>query len=65
MEVDPAQLIDSAEVAEIIGLTNPDGVSVYRRRHADFPVPVVDKARCVLWLRSDVERWARETGRPR
>lgn len=25
--------------------------------------PVVDKGRCLLWLRQDVERWARATGR--
>lgn len=65
MQIDPADLIDSTEVAEIIGLSNPDGVSVYRRRHVDFPEPAVDKARCVLWLRSDVEAWAKATGRPR
>lgn len=57
--IDPADLIDPPEVAEIIGLGNPNGVSVYRRRYADFPVPVVEKGRCVLWLRQDVETWAR------
>lgn len=57
--IDPADLIDPAEVAALIGLTNPNGVSVYRRRYEDFPVPVVEKGRCVLWHRPDVEAWAR------
>jgi predicted DNA-binding transcriptional regulator AlpA len=57
-KVDVADLIDPAEVAEIIGLGNVNGVSVYRRRHSDFPRPVIEKGRCVLWLRRDVERWA-------
>lgn len=58
MRVDPADLIGPAEVAEIIGITNPGGVSVYRHRYDDFPEPIVEKGRCLLWLRPDVERWA-------
>jgi predicted DNA-binding transcriptional regulator AlpA len=57
--IDPADLIGIEEVAPIIGLTNPRGVSVYRRRHADFPEPVVDRNLCVLWLRADIEAWAK------
>lgn len=56
--VDPADLIDPAEVAAIIGLGNANGVSVYRERYADFPAPVVDKGRCRLWRRADIEAWA-------
>jgi predicted DNA-binding transcriptional regulator AlpA len=63
VRIDPGDLVDPREVAAIIGMTNPSGVSVYRRRYPDFPDPVVEKARCILWLRQDVERWARRTGR--
>ena len=35
MRVDPADLIDNHEVAEIIGIGSPKGVSVYRRRYSD------------------------------
>lgn len=59
--VDPADLIGPDEVAAIIGLTNRRGVSVYRKRRG-FPVPVIERARCVLWLRADVEAWAAERG---
>jgi len=63
VQIDTDQLVDLAEVAALIGIDNPRGVSVYRRRYRDFPTPVIVKGRCVLWLRSDVEAWARETGR--
>lgn len=63
MEIDTEDLADIAEAAEIIGLTNPRGVTVYRRRYEDFPAPVIEKGRCVLWRRSDVAAWA--AGRPR
>lgn len=56
--IDPADLINAEEVAQIIGLTNSRGVSVYRARHESFPIPIVEKGQCVLWLRSDVEAWA-------
>jgi len=57
-KIDPAELIDAAEAAPIIGLDNPKGVHVYRRRYEEFPEPVVDKGRCVLWRRQDIEKWA-------
>ena len=56
-KVDPADLIDAAEAAPLIGLENPKGVHVYRRRYGSFPEPVIDKGRCVLWRRQDIERW--------
>ncbi len=56
--VDPADLVDASEVADLLGLSHRNSVSVYRKRHDDFPEPVVEKSRCVLWLRTDVEAWA-------
>lgn len=61
--VDPDDLIDAAEVAPIIGLNNPKGVSVYSDRYEDFPNPAVAKGRCVLWVRSDIEKWAADRAR--
>jgi len=57
--IDPDDLVSPAEVAPIIGLTNPTGVSVYRKRYPEFPTPVIEKGKCVLWLRADIEAWAR------
>ncbi len=46
-----------------ISIRGPKGssVSTYRRRYPDFPAPVVDMGagRCLLWLRADVEAWAK------
>ena len=61
--VDLDDLMDATDVANLIGVTNANVVGVYRRRYDDFPAPVIAKGRCVLWLRSDVEAWAREKGR--
>jgi len=57
-------LLDSRGVAEILGLTQHQSVSVYRRRYRDFPVPAIDmgSGRCLLWLRSDVVEWAARRG---
>ena len=57
--LDPADLVDAAEVAQVLGLSHRNSVSVYRRRYDDFPQPVVEKSRCLLWLRADVESWGR------
>lgn len=63
--MNPADLLDATEVAELLGLSRRQAVSTYRARYADFPAPAVEKGsgKCVLWLRADVERWAsrRET----
>lgn len=61
--INPADLIDNQEVAKIIGLSNPNGVSVYRRRNPDFPEPRVQKRQTILWLRADVEAWAKRHNR--
>jgi predicted DNA-binding transcriptional regulator AlpA len=56
--VDTDDLIDSAEVADIVGLGSPNAVRVYVDRYPDFPQPVIRKGRALLWRRSDVEAWA-------
>ncbi len=63
--VDLDDLIDTADVAELVGLTSPTSVATYRQRYEDFPPPVWASrgGRCLLWLRTDVEAWARQTGR--
>lgn len=59
-QVDVEDLVDSRAVAELLGLSHAESVATYRRRHADFPAPVVDMGagRCLLWVRGDVEAWA-------
>lgn len=59
MKIDTEDLLDAGEVAALLGLAHRQAVSVYRRRYADFPAPVVEKAsgKCALWRRADVEKW--------
>jgi predicted DNA-binding transcriptional regulator AlpA len=58
--VETGDLIDSAGVADLLGLSTPRSVSTYRARYDDFPSPVIDMGtgRCLLWRRTDIEAWA-------
>jgi predicted DNA-binding transcriptional regulator AlpA len=61
-KVDIDDLIDAEEVAELLGLSRATSISVYQKRYPDMPRPVVSRpsGRCLLWLRSEIERWARD-----
>jgi glutathione-regulated potassium-efflux system ancillary protein KefG len=58
--IDPDNLTDAQGVADILKLSHRNSVSLYQRRYADMPRPVVDlgEGRVKLWLRPEVERWA-------
>jgi glutathione-regulated potassium-efflux system ancillary protein KefG len=65
-------LIDANGVATIVGLAHRNSVSLYQRRYEDMPRPVVElsNGRTKLWLRSEIEPWAkhqaaRPPGRPK
>ena len=57
MKIDPAELVDANDVAALLGLARRQAVSTYRSRYPDFPEPVFERSQCVLWLRSEIERW--------
>lgn len=57
--IDPADLLDAEQVAELLGLSSRRAVSTYRARYADFPAPVVERERCMFWARADVLAWAK------
>ncbi len=65
MTIEVADLIDAVGVAQLLGLANRSSVSVYQRRYADMPRPVVDlgPGRPRLWSRRAVEAWASSTDR--
>ena len=58
-------LIDARAVAEILGLAQPNSVSLYQRRYTDMPRPVVNLGpkRPLLWLRPEIVRWAERRSR--
>jgi predicted DNA-binding transcriptional regulator AlpA len=64
-KVNTEDLIDAHEVAAILGLAQPNSVSLYQRRYADMPRPVVNLGpnRPLLWLRPEIEAWARSNPR--
>ena len=47
-------------MADILKLSHRNSVSLYQKRYADMPRPVVDlgAGRVKLWLRPEIERWA-------
>jgi glutathione-regulated potassium-efflux system ancillary protein KefG len=64
-KVDVDDLIDANEVAELIGLSHRNAVSLYQGRYDDMPRPIVAKnnGKMLLWLRSEMTAWAKQTGR--
>lgn len=60
-------LVSIAEIAARAGVAR-NTVQSWRRRHTDFPAPVVTLATGPVWRWSDVAAWVavpRPTGRPR
>lgn len=62
-QADVRDLVGSAEIAENFGFKHPQSLHTLRRRHADFPAPIMRLKRAYIWSWAIVERWARETGR--
>jgi predicted DNA-binding transcriptional regulator AlpA len=57
-----ADLVGVAEIADRLGL----GTSVmhdWRRRHPEFPEPVLRLKMGLVWSWSEVAAWAKQTGR--
>jgi hypothetical protein len=61
--VDADQLVGTFEIAERLGLADQHTVHSWRQRYDDFPKPVAELRQAFIWLWSDVEKWARRTGR--
>ena len=57
--VNTDDLIDSKGVAEILGLSQLNSVSMYQHRYPDMPRPVINLGpkRPSLWLRPEIESW--------
>jgi predicted DNA-binding transcriptional regulator AlpA len=56
-------LVSAEEIAERLDLSHPQNVSVWVHRHTDFPAPVKKLRRVSIWDWTEVEAWARVTGR--
>ena len=64
-KVDTDDLIDAHDVAEILGLAHRNTVSEYLRKYDEMPRPVIDlgRGRPRLWLRPEIEEWAKRRQR--
>jgi glutathione-regulated potassium-efflux system ancillary protein KefG len=62
--VDIDDLVDSHDVADILGLTHRNTVTEYLTKYDDMPRPVINlgRGRPMLWLRPEIERWASKRG---
>lgn len=62
--VDTDDLIDAAEVADLLGLSHRNSVSLYQRRYPDMPRPVIERGggRTKLWLKSGMAAWQNQRG---
>jgi AcrR family transcriptional regulator len=60
-------LLDSQQVADVLGLTHRNSVTTYTSRHPDFPVPIVTRGngRIRLWARDDILAWKDTAARRR
>jgi hypothetical protein len=58
-------LVGAAEIALRLGLKHPQSVSLLKRRHDDFPEPVMQLAKAFVWNWPDIAEWAKATGRLR
>ncbi|WP_028657255.1 helix-turn-helix transcriptional regulator [Nocardioides sp. J54] len=57
----PEHLMGIAEIAELLGVTR---ARVHQlRQQGALPAPYDSLAMGPVWLRADIETWARETGR--
>jgi hypothetical protein len=60
---DQTDVVGASEIADMLGVT-PERVSDLALRSA-FPRPVGRRQRARIWRRTEVEAWARATGRIR
>lgn len=58
-----ANLVGAAEIAQRLGLSHRETVHTYRRRYDDFPEPIAHLKQALVWDWSEIEAWARATGR--
>ena len=63
--VNTEDLTDARGIAQILGLSHANSVSLYQRRYPDMPRPVLSlgHGRPSLWLKPAIEAWHAERHR--
>jgi predicted DNA-binding transcriptional regulator AlpA len=62
-KVDVDQLVGAREIANRLGVKRSGVVHDWHHRHPEFPEPVTQLEKALVWYWPEVERWARKTGR--
>jgi hypothetical protein len=62
-KVDPADLVGAHEIAERMGLSIPNVVHTWRKRHQDFPEPIAELQAGLIWDLNDIAELLKETKR--
>ena len=61
--VNVEDLVGAAEIADRLGLAQPQTVHSWRRRYPDFPAPIAHLRTALIWSWPEIEHWAERTGR--
>jgi hypothetical protein len=56
-------LVGTVEIAQRLSVSDHNVVNNWRRRHPDFPEPLITLRQGRIWAWPDVEAWAQNTGR--
>lgn len=56
------ELVGAAELSEMLGVSR-QRVDALARSRLDFPRPIAEIRAGRIWLKADIEEWARATGR--
>jgi predicted DNA-binding transcriptional regulator AlpA len=62
-KVDVDLLVDASAIAARAGYSRPQTVHNWRARYPDFPPPVAEFGKAVVWYWPDVEDWLRRRSR--
>lgn len=56
-------LVGTVEIAQRLGVADHNVVNTWRRRHPTFPAPLTTLRHGRIWSWTEIEAWARATGR--
>lgn len=62
-KIDPDDLVGAHEIAERMGLSFPNVVHTWRKRHKDFPEPVAQLHAGLIWDWHEIKTWLETTNR--
>lgn len=61
--VPASDLVNSAQIAERLGIRHRESVVKWRQRYKTFPAPVIEQGKVMLWSWPEVKAWAVATNR--